>query len=112
MNAETLDAPRVLLGDENPWNRLRYGSATAPEGSTEGFALFPSDACADGVAAMPVFVVAIFEAMGAALCREKTRVRDHYLPLSRVCSERTLGTKRAAYAEKLEAEKRMRRDEK
>ena len=111
MSAATVEAQPVLLGAANPWNALRYGAPAAPEGATEGFALFPSAACADGVEVMPVFVVAIFDAIGAALVREKTRVRDHYLPLARVCSETTLAKKRAAYVEALEAKARMRRDD-
>jgi hypothetical protein len=108
---EAQEAPVVVIGDANPWNHLRYGSPAVPEGALEGFALFPSSASADGVDARPVVVVAKFDALGAACVRERTGKTEHYLPLSRVCSETTLARKRAAYVEMLEAKARMRRDD-
>ena len=111
MIAEAPEAPAVVIGEANPWNHLRYGTPAVPVGAVEGFALFPSSASADGVDARPVVVVAMLDAMDAAIVRERTGKTEHYLPLSRVCSPTTLAKKRAAYAEMLEAKARMRRDD-
>lgn len=101
MSAETLDGPPVLLGDENPWNRLRYGERVPPADATEGIALFPSDLTPDGVEERPVWVLSVFEGFDAAVVRTKAGGLDHYLSLARVASATTLARKREAYAASL-----------
>lgn len=98
-DAPAPEAPPVTLGDANPWNGLRYGARSVPD----CFALFPCEVSPDGVEARPAYLRAMFETLGAACVETAAQRLDHYLPLARVASAKTLAAKRAAYSASLAA---------
>jgi hypothetical protein len=106
MKTETTEVPLVLLhGAANPWNAIPC-TPRAPKGAEDGFALFPSDEAADGVEARPAWVLQVFEGFGpgggSACVRTKAAGMEHYLPLARVASAKTLEKKREAFAASLD----------
>lgn len=107
--AEADTPPPVTLGDENPWNHVRYGERRpAP---TYALALFPGDA-AQPVHCRRVMVLESWEGVAFACVEvdaygipEKRDTANHVLPEARVVLFCEVGKKRVAPGAELAAKR-------